>query len=86
MPDDLRTSILLNPAQKMAIHVIAENRKARKEKGTTLSAILVDALWYFLEHVEGKKREQIEALLPPVVPEDKPATKVTQMPTSTKKH
>jgi hypothetical protein len=75
------TSISLTPAERMAIHVISENRKARKEKKTTANEIVVDAVWYLLEHAEHKAREQIEALLPPAPPkQDKPLPKVAEMP------
>jgi hypothetical protein len=79
------TSISFTPAERMAIHVISENRKAREEKKTTASEIVVDAVWYLLEQVEHKTREQIEALLPPAPPkEDKPLPKVAEMRRSKK--
>jgi hypothetical protein len=75
------TSISFTPAERMAIHVISENRKARKEKKTTANEIVVDGVWYLLEHAEHKRREQIEALLPPSPPkQDKPLPKVAEMP------
>jgi hypothetical protein len=74
------TSISLTPAERMAIHVISENRKARNEKRTTANEVVVDAVWYLLENFEHKTREQIEALLPPAPPkEDKPMPKVAEM-------
>jgi len=77
------TSISFTPTERMAIHVISENRKAREEKRTTATEIVVDAIWYLLEHVERKTREQIEALLPAAPPkEDKPLPKVAEMPSS----
>lgn len=67
----------------MAIHVISENRKAREEKKTTATEIVVDAIWHLLEHVEHKTREQIEALLPPAPPkEGKPLPKIAEMPSN----
>jgi len=70
----------------MAIHVISENRKARKEKKTTATEIVVDGVWHLLEHVEHKTREQIEALLPSPPPaEIKSKEKVAQMPAPKKK-
>jgi hypothetical protein len=70
----------------MAIHVISENRKARKEKKTTATEIVVDAVWYLLERVEHKTREQIEALFPPPTPaEIMPESKVALMPRPKKK-
>lgn len=67
----------------MAIHVISENRKARNEKRTTATEIVVDAVWCLLEQIEHKRREQIEALLPPTPPKvDVPVPKVTEMPSN----
>jgi len=67
----------------MAIHVISENRKARKERRTTATEIVVDAVWLLLERVELKTREQIEALLPPApVVENKPLPNVSEMPSN----
>jgi len=77
------TSISFTPAERMAIHVISENRKARNEKRTTATEIVADGVWFLLEHGERKTREQIEALLPPPPPkQDKPLLKVAEMPSN----
>jgi hypothetical protein len=61
-------------------------RKAAENNRTTINDILVDALWYYLDKVEGKTREQIQAMLPPAQPKA-PAqpSKITQMPKPKKK-
>lgn len=80
------TTISFTPTERMAIHVISENRKARSEKKTTANEIVVDALWHLLETVERKTREQIEALLPPQpIQESKPQPTVAEMPRRPKK-
>lgn len=77
------TSISFTPAERMAIHVISENRKARNEKRTTATEIVVDGVWFLLQHGENKTREQIEALLPPAPPkQDKPLPKLAEMPSN----
>ena len=79
--DDAKpTTVSFTPTEKMAVHVIVENRKARKEKGITANEVLVDAVWHLLECVEHKTRGQIEALLPAAAPvEDKPLPKVAEI-------
>jgi hypothetical protein len=82
VPDDAqRTSVCLTANERGAIHWIKEVRRSRDDeyrKRTTTNDILIDALWYFLKHTEGKTREQIEASLPPKP--KKPQAKITQMP------
>lgn len=80
--DDAKaTTVCFTPTEKLAIHVISENRKARNEKRTTANEILVDALWHFLVSVEHKTREQIEVLLPPSAPRQIAApSNLAQMP------
>jgi hypothetical protein len=78
------TTISFTPAERMAIHVISENRKARSEGKTTANEIVVDAVWHLLEQVEHKSREQIEGLLPPAPnrEETPPLSKIAQMPST----
>jgi hypothetical protein len=85
--DDAKaTTVSFTPTEKMVIHVIIENRKARKEKGITANEIVVDAVWHLLECVEHKTRAQIEALLPPAPQEQaEPRPKVTEMPSNREK-
>ena len=59
------TSVSYTPAERMALHVISENRKARNEKRTTANEIVVDGIWLLLETAEHRTREQIESLVPP---------------------
>lgn len=87
IPDEAqRTSVCLTAEDRAAIRWICEVRKAAKNNRTTLNDVLVDALWYYLEEVEGKTREQIQAMLPPA-PAQTPAqsSKIAQMPKPKKK-
>jgi hypothetical protein len=81
IPDDaLRTTVSLTAEDREAIHWINQVRRARKDKRTTINDILVDALWYFLEKNEGRTRDQIRAMVPDVLTEERPQNKVTEMP------
>lgn len=76
----------LTADERMAIRWISEVRRAGKNNRTTINDILVDALWYYLDKVEGKTREQIQAMLPPAPPKAAAQpSKVTQMPKPKKK-
>ena len=79
--DDAKpTTVSFTPTEKLAIHVIVQNRKARQESRTTVNEIVVDAIWHLLEKVEHKTRAQIEALLPPAPPKPaEEAPKVTEI-------
>jgi len=87
IPDEAqRTSVCLTAEDRAAIRWISEVRKAGENNRTTLNDILVDALWYHLEKVEGKTREQIQGMLPPAPPKaTAQPSKVTQMPKPKKK-
>jgi len=81
IPDDAhRTSVCLTAEDRAAIRWISEVRRAKKDKRTTSNDILVDALWYFLERTEGKTKDQIRATVPTVLVDERPQSKVTQMP------
>jgi hypothetical protein len=81
IPDDaLRTTVSLTAEDREAIHWINQVRRAKKDKRTTINDVLVDALWYFLEKVHGKTKEQISAMVPPVAADERPKSKITQMP------
>ena len=82
IPDEAqRTSVCLTAEDRAAIRWISEVRKAGNDNRTTINDILVDALWYYLDKVEGKTREQIQAMLPPPQPKaTAEASKITQMP------
>jgi hypothetical protein len=79
VPEDATlTSIKLTDEDRTAIHWIKMARKRRGEDRDRLNDILVDGLWYLLERVEGKTRQDIRAMIPPVPPIR--AKKVTEMP------
>jgi len=81
IPDDAqRTSVSLTAEDRAAVRWISEVRRAKKDKRTTTNDILVDALWYFLENTERKTKDQIRAMVPSVPPDERPQTKVAEMP------
>ena len=59
-----RTTIYLNPSEDFALNLIENSRRARNEKRYQPSEIIADAIWLYLEQVEGKTRKQLEELLP----------------------
>lgn len=80
IPDDAhRTSVSLTAEDSTAIHWIRQARRARKDKRSTINDVLVDALWYYLEKAEGMKRDQIRAMVPVVLMDQRPPSKVTEM-------
>ena len=86
IPDDAhRTSVCLTAEDRAAVRWISEVRRGKKDKRTTTNDILVDALWYFLEKVEGKTKDQIQAMIPAVLLNDSAENKVTEMPKLKKK-
>ena len=81
IPDDARpTTVCLTAEDRAAIRWISEVRRGKKDKRTTSNDILVDALWYFLERTEGRTKDQIRATIPTVPVDDRPKSKVTEMP------
>ena len=79
-PDDAKpVPIYLTAAERIVLSVIEGRRQARSEEGDSPSEITADALWYYLEKVEGMPRGQIEALLPSK-PKDQRQSKVTEIP------
>ncbi len=82
IPDDAqRTSVRLTAEDREAIHWIAKVRRAAKSRRTTTNDVLVDALWYYLEKVEGKSREDIKTMLPTPAPSQVlQSSNVAQMP------
>ncbi len=78
------TTVRLTREDHEAIHEIAKLRAANNDDRTRLNDILVDALWHFLEHATGKTRDDIAALLPPMLRSQGP-NNVTQMPKQKKK-
>jgi hypothetical protein len=59
-----RVTILLTPAEELALQVIEARRRHRSEGRDSPSEVVSDALWKFLQETEGVPRDQIEALLP----------------------
>jgi len=81
IPDDAhRTSVCLTAEDRAAVRWISEVRRARKDRRTTTNDILVDSLWYFVEKTEGKTKDQIRAMVPPVQAGKNPQAKITEMP------
>lgn len=74
-----RTTIYLNPAEDLALSVIENSRRRREERNCERGDIMADAIWLYLEKVEGKTRDQIEALLPPLPLKIQPQN-VTEFP------
>jgi hypothetical protein len=75
-----RTSICLTAEDRAAIRWINEVRRAKRDKRITTNDILVDALWYFLEKTEGKTKDQIQAMVPPVPVSERRQNKIAEMP------
>ena len=82
--DAKRTTIYLNPEEDFALSLIENSRRIRKEKRYQPSEIIADTLWFYLERVEGKSREQLTALLP-APPEQKSQANLTQFPKTVRK-
>ncbi len=61
-----QTTICLTDEEQAAVNWIKAARRLRSEDRTTQNDILVDALWYLLEKVEGKTRDEIRAMVPHV--------------------
>jgi hypothetical protein len=76
--DARRTSISLTPAEELALDVIQKRKRAKHQGRDTPSEIVAEALWRFLEEVEGIKREQIESLLPAVRQRQQEPSNVTE--------
>ena len=81
IPDSAhRTSVCLTAVERAAVRWISEVRRATQNERTTTNAILVDALWYFLEKTEGKTKDQISAMVPAIPHVELVHSKVTAMP------
>jgi hypothetical protein len=87
IPDDAqRTSVCFTAEERAAINWIREVRKRKKSRRTTTNDIVIDALWHYLEHAEGKTRQEIQAQVPATLPNQTlNIGKVTQMPKPGKK-
>jgi len=80
-----RTTIYLNPAEDFALNLIENSRRIRKEKRYQPSEIVADAIWLYLEQVEGKSRLQLEALLPKMPQKEEQRSNLKQFPKKGKK-
>ncbi|MGD0510702.1 MAG: hypothetical protein ABSA33_02580 [Candidatus Micrarchaeaceae archaeon] len=78
-----RTTIYLDPVTDVALNLIENSRRLRKEKRYQPNHIVADAIWFYLEKVEGKTRQQLEALLP--APQDRQETNLKEFPKKGKK-
>lgn len=82
--DAKRTTIQLNPDVNFALSLIENSRRSRKAKRYQPSQIIEDAVWFYLEQIEGKTREQLTSLLP-VPPKASPQSNVTEFRKKDKK-
>lgn len=81
VPDGARqTTVYLTVADEEAVSWIRGVRRGRGEDRTRLNDILVDSLWFYLENVEKRTREQILAAIPVAPFTESAQGKVTQMP------
>lgn len=81
VPDGARpTTICLTDEDHAALNWIKFARGRRGEDRKTLNDIFVDSLWYLLEKVEGKRREDILATVPPRSIKENPQGNITEMP------
>jgi hypothetical protein len=77
--------VTLEPEDYGAINWVTRVRNNNGNDRTRLNDILRDALWYYMEKVEGKTREDIAATLPPMPAQEKASANVAQMPKPRKK-
>jgi hypothetical protein len=83
IPDDAqRTTVALTGEDRAATLWISQLRKASNNRRTTTNDILVDALWAFMEKLEGPSREQIRSTLPKVHSPSQRESNLTEMPKS----
>ena len=81
IPDDAqRTSVGLTAEDREPYTGSVRSAAPRSDKRTTINDILVDALWYFLERTEAKTKDQIRAMIPAVSVNERPQSKVAEMP------
>jgi hypothetical protein len=74
-----RTTIYLNPAEDVALNVLENIRRSRQEKRHQPSEIIADALWFYLDKVEGKTQDQVKALLSIPTNTELMPSKITEM-------
>ncbi len=86
IPDNAhRTTICLTDEEQAAVNWIKAARRLRQEDRRTLNDIFVDSLWYLLEKVEGKTRDEIRAMVPQAPMSQTLQGNVTEMPKPKKK-
>lgn len=59
-----RVTVLLTPAEELALQVIEARRRTRSEDRDSPSEIVSDALWKLLEETEMVPKRQVEDMLP----------------------
>ena len=69
----------LTAEESTAIHWVRQLRRSRGDRRRTINDVLVDALWYFLEHEEGVTKDQIRAMVPVAPLDERARNKVTEM-------
>jgi hypothetical protein len=80
VPEGARaTSLSLTDEDRAAIVWVGSVRRRRKNNRTTLNDILVDALWELVQK-EGKTEEDFRAMMPTEPAEEKPPSKIKEMP------
>jgi hypothetical protein len=64
VPNDAKVvSVSLGGAVRLVLSTIEVGRRQRAERGDTPSQIVADALWHYLDSVEGVPRQDIEKLM-----------------------
>jgi hypothetical protein len=78
--DAQRTTISLTDEDRAAILWIKSVRRKSRDKRKTTNDILVDALWHFMEKTQGKTKEYFRPMVPPNTAEERPQSKIAEMP------
>lgn len=64
LPSDAeQVNVRLTPEEQLVLQIIRGRRKKREEERTSPSEVVSDALWAYLEKVEGLHPRQIDELL-----------------------
>jgi hypothetical protein len=80
-----QTTICLTDEEQAAVNWIKAARRIRGDDRRTLNDILVDSLWYLLDKVEGKTREEFRAMVPQTPAGQTLQDNITEMPKPTRK-
>jgi len=62
-PDAEQVAVYLTPAEQLVLQTVRARKKSRDEERTSTSEVIADALWAYLEDVEGISHEEISNLL-----------------------